>query len=87
MTASIYGELLEALPQKPGGDYDVRKVSKLARAINRLQREREKVLDVVEKKLEAKRMKLDPALRREWDGILKRAMEDGYELPVRKTDY
>ena len=81
LTSRLYGELVEALPTTTDGDFDRAKVTKIARAINRLGRKSDALRRAVKDRFESRGIKiekLDPRLRDRWTRILRESRIDPY---------
>ena len=86
MTGTLYGELLDTLPEKPDGDFDSRRVSKICRAMSRIARDRKTIIKALENRVNNRNQQLSPELKASWDDIIRRGMQNGYE-PVKRRDY
>ena len=78
LTASLYGDLMDALPDTPNGDFDAKRVTKCVRAINRLGRKRKDVINAIKDRLESRHLKIGPEKAERWNETLSAAFSDPY---------
>jgi hypothetical protein len=78
LTASLYGELMDALPSTPDGDFDVKRVERTVRAINRLGRRRKDLCEAIENKLKSRKARISAELRQRWRDVLREAFRNPY---------
>ena len=87
LTATMYNDLLEALPKKVDGDFDAARIAKICRAMSRLGRTRKNMMKAIEDRVEKRGARLPPDLRALWDDLVRQGMTDGYANPKRRKDY
>lgn len=87
LTATMYNDLLEALPQRVDGDFDAARVAKICRAMSRLGRTRKNMVSALEGRMEKRKAQLPPDLRALWSDLIRQGLEDGYANPKRRKDY
>ena len=78
---NYYGRLFSLLPDEPDGEYDVKAVEHVCRALNRILTRKASVLQSAEKRLEKQGRpldRMDPAMRRRLRRIIERHLDDAF---------
>lgn len=85
-----YARLFNALPEKPGDDYDVREVTKCVRSLHRLGLKYDGMMQSLKKKLKMQGREwntLDRATREMYKSVLGGTDYDPFTAAPKKTDY
>lgn len=92
ITPRLYSRLFTLLPKEPGDDYDVREVSKIARALNKLGRKKADALQAIKKRLDAQGKNWTRELTSEQRTMIRSVLGERMKRPfdenvVRRDEY
>ena len=71
----LYGQLFRAIPDDPSGDFDVKRIERIARALNRLGTKRTSIMDAIKMRLSSQ--------QRDWSKVLTPEQREMYNTVIR----